>query len=119
MTSFLRQGSDGRTRSFGDIAKSLVRQKKFREKGKFGALTDAWAKLVGEAIAGRSCIRAFKEGVLVVELDSAALLHEMSSFMREKLLFGLQGTDAGRDVAEIRLCLGGGRGPSKSGRTRN
>ena len=95
-----------RAQPVGDIAKALLREKKFREKGKFGALSDAWATLTGEGIAARTRIRSFKDGNVVIEVDSPALLHELNSFMKRQLLLGLQATAAGRDVAGLRLCLG-------------
>jgi predicted nucleic acid-binding Zn ribbon protein len=93
-------------RLMGDVLKSLMRRKKFHEKGKFGALVDAWRDVAGEAIASRSRIRAFKQGVLAVEVDSCVLLHEMNGFMKQQLVLGMQATAGGRDVAEIRLYLG-------------
>jgi predicted nucleic acid-binding Zn ribbon protein len=98
-------------RPIGEIAKALLRRKKFHEKGKFGALVRAWGALVGEAVATRTRIRSFKDGNLVIEVDSSVLLHEIRGFMKQQLLLGLQATEAGRDVAEIRLCLG----PSQDG----
>lgn len=93
-------------RSIGEVLKGLLRRKKFHEKGKYGALVDAWAQLVGDAIASRTRIRSFKGGELVIEVDSPVLLHELNSFRREQLLEGLQAGKRGRDVAKLRLCLG-------------
>jgi predicted nucleic acid-binding Zn ribbon protein len=93
-------------RPIGDIAKALLRRKKFHEKGKFGALVSAWGAVVGEGVAARTNIRSFKDGNLVIEVDSPVLLHELCGFMKQQLLLGLQATEAGRDVAQIRLCLG-------------
>lgn len=119
MSPSVRQRNGGNARPFGEIARALLRKKKFHEKGKFGALVDAWGGLVGQAVAERSRIRAFKDGVMVVEVDSPVLLHELNSFMKKHLLVSLQATEGGRDVAEIRLCLGtarGSRGAGGSGR---
>ncbi|MCK4373950.1 MAG: DUF721 domain-containing protein [Candidatus Brocadiae bacterium] len=99
-----RAGRRG-ARPLGEIMRGLLRRKKFREKGKYGALVDAWCELVGEAIAARTGIRSFKDGELVIEVDSSALLHELNSFMKQQLLQGLRESRGGRDVAALRLCL--------------
>ena len=95
-----------RARPIGEVIRKIVRRKRFFEKGKYGSLVAAWSELVGEQIANRTRIRSFKGGQLVIEVDSAVLLHELSSFMKEQLLAGLQTTEAGRDVANLRFCLG-------------
>ncbi len=103
-----RSGWQREARPIGEIARALLRRKKFHEKGKYGALVDAWADLVGESIAARTRIRAFRGGELVVEVGSSVLLHELNGFMKEQLLAGIQSTEGGRDVASLRLCLGNG-----------
>jgi len=104
-------------RSMGDILKPLLRRKKLEEKGKFKALANSWRAVVGEAVASRSRIRAFKQGILIVEVDSPVLLHELSSFQRQRLLLSMQATAAGRDVAEVRFCLGLSGNPGLDGAT--
>ncbi len=106
MSAPLPRRETGGARPVGEIAKALLQAKKFHEKGKFGALSAAWAELAGEGVAARSRIRSFKDGNVVIEVDSPVLLHELNNFMRQQLLSGLQATAAGRDVAELRLCLG-------------
>ena len=101
--------SDGHGfKQIGDVARKVLRRKKFYEKGRYGALVDAWSGLVGAAIAARTRIRSFTEGELVVEADSSVLLHELNGFMKQDLLAALQQLDAGRDVAALRFCLGNG-----------
>jgi predicted nucleic acid-binding Zn ribbon protein len=99
-----RAGSEARP--FGQIARELLKHKRFHEKGRFGPLSDEWQALVGDEWAARTKISAFKEGVLVVEVDSPVLLHEMTGFLRGQLLAGLQASAAGRDVVDLRLKLG-------------
>jgi len=98
----------GRARPLGEILRGLLRRKRSREKGKYRALVDAWRGMVGDGVAGRTRIRSFAEGELVIEVDSPVLLHELNSFMKAQLLSGFQATGAGRDVAAVRFCLGSG-----------
>ena len=71
-------------RTIGDVARALLRRKKFREKGRYGALVDAWQELTGEEIAARTQIRSFKDGELVIEVESSVLLHELNGFLKEQ-----------------------------------
>jgi len=95
-------------RAFGDIARAVLRRKKFYQKGRYGPLRKAWQDLVGEAVARRTHIRSFARGKLVIEVSSATLLHELNNFMEAQLLRELQATAAGRDIASLRFRLENG-----------
>jgi hypothetical protein len=75
-------------------------------RSRFRKLNRTWAELVGEAVAARTRIRAYDKGELVVEVDSPVLLHELSSFMKGRLVRGLQESPHGRDIERIRFRLG-------------
>lgn len=92
-------------RSLGEVARKLLREKKFYQKGKFGPLSKAWEELIGESLASCTKIVSFDDGELVVEVDSPSLLHEINNFMTEMLLDGLQETKAGRDIESLRFRL--------------
>lgn len=87
-----------------------------------------WSQVVGPEIGGQTAVSAFRRGVLEVEVESAALLSELSTFYREVLLGALQtavrelpGRRSAADVQELRFRLGGLRGPKpdeKMDRTR-
>ena len=51
---------------------------------------------------------------MTVEVTSSVLLHELSGFMKPQLLSGLQASKGGRDVADLRFCLGNGAGDNES-----
>ena len=95
-----------RARPIGDVIKRLLKRKRFYEKGKFGALVHAWAHVVGDEIAAHTRISGFREGRLVVDVDSSVLLHELGGFLKEQVLRELQATDGGVDVMELRFRLG-------------
>ena len=106
MSQMPADASGDRARPIGDVLKALLRRKKFLQKGKYPALTEAWSELVGQGIAARTRIRSFSEGKLTIEVTSSVLLHELSGFMKQQLLAGMQATKGGKDVAELRFCLG-------------
>jgi predicted nucleic acid-binding Zn ribbon protein len=99
--------ADG-ARPIGDVLKALLRRKRFLQKGKYSGLTEAWAALVGEAVASRTRIRSFQEGRVTIEVTSSVLLHELNGFMKPQLLSGMRQSRGGRDVADLRFCLGNG-----------
>ncbi len=107
-------GGREEAKPIGDVLKALLRQKKFLQKGKYSGLTQAWAELVGTAISARTRIRGFQEGVVTVEVSSSVLLHELSGFMKPQLLSGLRASKGGRDVADLKFCLGNGAGNNES-----
>lgn len=92
-------------RPLGAIARELLRSKKFRQKGKYGALSEAWAEVVGEELGARTNVRSFKDGTLIVEVDSSVLLQELDGFMKQELLLQLTAHKAGRDVARLSFRL--------------
>ena len=100
------RGQQNVGRPFGDVARALLRRKKFTEKGRYGALVAAWREVAGDGVAEHTRVSAFKEGKLVVEVDSSTLLHELNGFLKESLLKGLQESKAGRDIAQMELRLG-------------
>jgi predicted nucleic acid-binding Zn ribbon protein len=93
-------------RKFGDVLKRLLKEKRFYEKSKFGALSEAWREVVGDEIAARTKIVSYQHGYLRVEVDSSILMQELSGFMEHTILQELQQTTGGEDVAGIRFCLG-------------
>jgi len=97
-----------RARSIGQIARAILREKRFQHKGRYAALSGAWVKLVGDAVSARTRIKSFREGELTVEVNSSVLLHELDAFMKPQLLGALQATEAGADVGELRFRLGNG-----------
>lgn len=99
-------GSIKDTKSFGDVLKRVVKEKRFNARAKYGKLVAAWEDTVGQQLAKETKITNFKDGCLVVEVSSSALLQELSGFMKPTLLAELQKRDGGSDVASIDFKLG-------------
>ena len=70
------------------------------------ALHEAWPDVIGPKLEPHTRLRAFKGGRLYVEVDSSALLHELSNFRAAELLARLRERVAKPRVAEIRFRLG-------------
>ena len=69
------------------------------------ALHEAWPEVAGPTLARRTRLRAFKAGRLYVEVDSSALLHELTGFRSQELLARLRERVPKPDVSEIRFRL--------------
>lgn len=93
-------------KKFGDVLERLLKEKRFYEKSKFGALSGAWNEVVGDEIAARTKIVSYQHACLRVEVDSSILMQELSGFMQHTILQELQQISGGKDVAELRFCLG-------------
>ena len=93
---------------FGDVMKRLLKAKRFYQKSRYGPLVAAWEEVAGEEIASRTQIGSYEHGRLTIRVDSSVLLHELASFMKDMLLRQLRQQAAGRDVVDLRFCLGGG-----------
>lgn len=76
-----------------------------RHAGRFHALARGWDEIVGEAIAARTRIHSFREGVLIVAVDTPVLLHELNGFMKQQILARLREGEGSRDVAELAFVL--------------
>jgi predicted nucleic acid-binding Zn ribbon protein len=95
-----------RAKALGDVLRRLLRGKRFYQKGRYGALVQAWEQTVGEEIAARTRIAGFEHGRVSVEVDSPILHQELAGFMRCGILQELQSAPGGEDVAELRFRLG-------------
>ncbi len=93
-------------KQFGNVLKKLLKKKRFYQKNKYGALSEAWEEVVGEDIASETKIVSYKHGRVRVEVSSSVLLQELSGFMKDRILRELKQTSGGEDVSEIRFCLG-------------
>lgn len=72
-----------------------------RQRGRLETLRDAWKEAVGEDVARLSRISRFREGKLFVEVSSAPLLLELSSFRKQEILDRLQISAAFRGLVDI------------------
>jgi predicted nucleic acid-binding Zn ribbon protein len=90
----------------GDVLRKLMKRMRRMDRGKFSGLQRAWSEMVGEQISERTRVAGFRDGQLTIEVDSPVLMHELTSFMKQNLLTGMQQTEKGADVARIRFRLG-------------
>ncbi len=80
-----------------------------------GSLYRRWSDVVGEAVATQSRVVDLTAGVLVVEVDSAPLLQELSTYYREEILASLRRLDCAENITDIRFRAGVGSTGRKAG----
>ena len=71
----------GGTSPLSEVLRGLVRNTEFGQRVARAEVTQAWREALGPARAARARVVAFRKGgELVVEVESAAHLHELKSF---------------------------------------
>jgi predicted nucleic acid-binding Zn ribbon protein len=99
-----RKGGD--PEKLGDLIKPVLKELKIvgRRVGK--ALHEAWIDVAGPALSGRTRLHSFKAGILVVEVDSSPLLHELQNFQGAELLAKLRVRVGKPHISALRFRLG-------------
>jgi len=70
-------------------------------------LREAWSEVVGAADAQRTRLVGVEDGVLTVEVASAALKHDLEFFRREEVLSGLREKLPALALQKVRYRAGG------------
>lgn len=65
-----------------------------------------WHEVVGEAISSHTRVVDVQAGVLHVDVDSPALLQELATYYREKILESLREHEDFGNIREIRFRAG-------------
>jgi predicted nucleic acid-binding Zn ribbon protein len=73
-----------------EVLPALLRGVKQAAGGPMGRVRNAWAEVVGPAIAARTRVAALENGRVRVEVASAALKHDLGTFRQAEVLRGLQ-----------------------------
>jgi predicted nucleic acid-binding Zn ribbon protein len=109
-----RSDEDSEPERIGELMEPVLRELRIVGRRVGRALQEAWIDVAGAELAGRTRLRSFRAGRLVVEVDSSSLLHELQSFRAQELLSRLRERMTKPPVAELRFRLGafGPGGPS-------
>ena len=66
----------------------------------------AWPEVVGPAVAARTRVASVEEGRIRVEVESAALRHDLATFRRAEVLKGLRERLPDLRIREVSYRLG-------------
>jgi predicted nucleic acid-binding Zn ribbon protein len=83
-----------------------MRENRASERLDSEGLFEKWKEVVGEEVAERTRVVDIRRGELVVEVDSAPLLNELSTYYREEILRSLQEREEYRGIQSIRFKPG-------------
>ena len=108
-----RPAAKGDPQSLGAALSELFALKGYASTKGDAQLADAWRELAGPRIAERTAVLGVNRGVLQVGVASAAMLNELASFHKAKLVGGLKTKFPEMKLRDIKFRL---RGDLASGR---
>ncbi|MBN1420359.1 MAG: DUF721 domain-containing protein [Planctomycetes bacterium] len=94
-------------RPLSEMLPRLLRQWGASERARDGGLCDRWRDIVGPEIGEHTRPGTYRNGILTVEVDSAPLLAELSTYCREALLDSLRADTGFHGLRALRFRLSG------------
>ena len=96
----------GEPEKLGNLIKPVLKELRIvgRRVGK--ALHEAWIEVAGSALAARTRLHSFKAGILIVEVDSSPLLHELQNFQGAELLARMRERVSKPHISALRFRVG-------------
>lgn len=96
----------GTPEALGDVLRRVMRQPVFSTRRRRSKIARIWETAAGEELAAQTRPAALRKGVLIVDVGSSGLLHELQSFRRKELLDRvLEQDDSGR-IRSLRFRFG-------------
>ena len=102
----MKYSSKPGTDAVGDIVDRWLKQNRVRQRVDTQSLFGKWRTIVGERISRRTRVVDLRGGELIVEVSSATLLGELSTYYRQEILESLQAEEEFRGVKSIRFRSG-------------
>ena len=93
-------------KALGDVLSNLFAERGYGRLQAVGELEAAWATAVGEVGARQTQLGGVRQGVLNVTVAHPALLEELSSFQKPRLLAILRRDVPGTPILDIRFRVG-------------
>ena len=88
------------------ILDRLLRAHRVKDRVDRESIYRRWSEIVGEDMAQRTRVVDLTAGWLVVEVDSAPLLHELATYYREEILESIRKADGFPVVTDLRFRAG-------------
>ncbi len=92
--------------SLSDLVRQWMRQNRAEDRLDPWSLFGRWKEVVGEDIAAHTRIVSADRGELLVEVDSACLLNELSTYYGQEILESLSTREEFRGVHKLRFRSG-------------
>ena len=88
-----------------DLLKGII--KDIRTESNRSDLVAALEEVLGEDMAAHCKVRGFRNGKLVIEVDSSPLYAELTGFRRDEIREGLNAILTTKQVAQVTFRMGG------------
>ena len=92
--------------AFGDILARVMRDVRPPGRKRRDKMLETWSRVAGPELAEETRPATLRAGVLIVEVRSTALLHELEGFRKDELLDRLLTEDPTGRVTGLRFRLG-------------
>jgi predicted nucleic acid-binding Zn ribbon protein len=92
--------------SIEDVLGRWIKRNKTRQRVDKEAIFSRWKEVVGEDLGKQTRAVDIQAGTLLVEVDSAPLLNELSTYFREDILASLRQLEEFRNIGDIRFRAG-------------
>jgi predicted nucleic acid-binding Zn ribbon protein len=87
--------------SLRDVLEGSPAMRRIREYLRQQDLREIWVEVAGETVGAHTRVRHFRGGKLFVDVSSAALLQELATFRKARLLAQLKERDRCRGIVDI------------------
>lgn len=89
-----------------DVLASLLRKRRFAPGLELEGLRQAWTRAAGDRLGGRARVAQFRDGVLTMEVSSAAQKYELEAFHAAAILTRLQADTEVPPIRRLAFKLG-------------
>ena len=89
-----------------DVVERWMKQHRVKARVDPKSLFGKWSEVVGREIASRTRVVDLRAGELIVEVNSAPLLNELSTYYRQEILESLRRVPEFRTVKAVRFKSG-------------
>lgn len=89
-----------------EILKKWLKHNRVSERLEEGNCFSRWKEVVGEDLAQNTRVVEVRNGEMIVEVSSAPLLNELSTYFREEILDALREREEFRGVHKLRFRAG-------------
>jgi predicted nucleic acid-binding Zn ribbon protein len=94
------------TESIEAVLTRWLKKNRAEERLDSASIYEKWRDVVGEAIASDTRVIDLNAGVLLIEVNSPALLQELSTYYREELLDSMKSFEEFASIRDIKFRAG-------------
>ena len=81
-----RRRSDAQPTALSEVLAKLMQRRAYARTMSLEQAVEAWGRAAGEGLGSRTRVAQFRDGILTIEVSSAALRYELEAFRGPQLL---------------------------------